>query len=106
MELSNSLISAPVIPEGLKKASQERPAARDNTSNLNTEVRLEAPKRLAAPEELERKSNELQQSRVQRLDGLDSAPLKAQQALSTYQQTEEAGRAYVEGELVGLDLFV
>ncbi|KZY32835.1 MULTISPECIES: hypothetical protein [unclassified Oleiphilus] len=106
MELSNSLIAAPVIPEGLKKPSQERPNPQDNADSRSNEARVDVPRRIAAPEDLERKSNELQQSRVQRLDALDSAPLKAQQALSTYQQTEEAGRAYEEGELVGLDLFV
>ena len=106
MDLSNSLVSVPLAPESIRRNSQESNAQPSKQTDGTLDARPQAPRRLAAPEELERKSNELQQNRVQRLDALDSAPRKAQQALSTYQQTEEAGRAYVEGELVGLDLFV
>jgi hypothetical protein len=106
MELSNSLVSVPLVPDKPKNSTQENSVQKANTSDRSLDARPQAPRRIAAPEDLERKSNEIQQNRVQRIDTLDSAPLRTQQALSIYQQTEEAGRAYVEGELVGLDMFV
>lgn len=106
MELSNSLISLPLAPEKLKSPAQDTSNQSDKIPDRSAERRAQEPKRLASPEDLQRKSDEIQQSKVQKLNSLDSAPLKAQQALSTYQQTEQAGREYVEGELVGLDLFV
>lgn len=106
MDISNSYIATPLVPEGLKKPSQEQVNAAKEVPSRRDEQSVEQPRRLAPPADLERKSNELQLSRVQRLESLDSAPLKTQQAVNTYQQTIEAGRAYEEGELVGIDLFV
>ena len=54
MELSYSLIAAPVIPEGLKKPSQERPNPQDNADSRSNEARVDVPRRIAAPEDLER----------------------------------------------------
>ena len=57
-------------------------------------------------DELQRRSEQLQQSRVQRLNDIESAPLSTQQALNIYQETNQAGEAFEFGELVGVDLFV
>ena len=105
MDISNSYIAAPVVSEGVKRATQERPIVKENSAPAQ-ERQAEQVRNLAAPAELERKSNELQLNKVQRLNSLDSAPLRTQQAVNTYEQTLEAGRAYEEGELVGIDLFV
>ena len=56
-------------------------------------------------DELQRRGEQLQQTRVQRLNDIESAPLSTQQALNSYQQTLEAGEAFEFGELVGVDLF-
>ena len=106
MDISNSYIAAPVVPEGLKRASQDQVNSTKEAPPRRNDQAAEQPRRLAPPADLERKSNELQLSRVQRLDSLESAPLKTQRAVNTYEQTVEAGRAYEEGELVGIDLFV
>jgi len=74
-------------------ASSQRPS-----DNASADIDAEA---------LERKGQEIQQSRVQRLNDIESAPLKTQQALSAYQDTALATQPENGfGELVGVDLFV
>lgn len=52
------------------------------------------------------KGEAIQAERFQRLNSLENAPLKGQQAINSYQQTIEAAKQYEEGELVGVDLYV
>ena len=75
-----------------KNASRNRPSQDDN-------IRVNAA-------EFIKKGETVQAERFQRLNALESAPLKGQQAVSSYQQTIDAAKQYEEGELVGIDLYV
>lgn len=76
------------------------------------QLRVAAPNRRSAnasididPEQLQRRAEANFNSRVQRLNDIESAPLKTQQALNSYQQTLSAAQALEYGELVGVDVF-
>lgn len=107
MQISNTLTPTRLSnPEFI--AQQDERRQRPEIAN-----RVDAPSRSSAngstgidPDELARASEALQAARVQRLNDIESAPLKTQQALNSYQQTEEATQSSEFGELVGIDLYV
>jgi hypothetical protein len=102
MDISNSLVTT-----GFQPPLQNNQIARPDTPPVKpVEKATDAPRKPAEPEALERKSKALLADRLQRVDSLDAAPLRAQQAVNTYQQTVAAGQEYEQGELVGVDLFV
>ena len=74
-----------------RTAAPERPSA-----NASTDI---------DQEQIELRGQEIQASRVQRLNDIESAPLRTQQAIDAYQQTELASQNNEFGELVGVDLF-
>jgi len=106
MDISNSLAGS-----GFQPLSSTNRQVKSDTSAPETLARpvekiAEANRKAPDQEALARKSNALQVGRVERLNSLDSAPLKTQQALNSYEQTITAAQAYEGGELVGIDLFV
>ncbi|TNC81335.1 MAG: hypothetical protein C9356_09545 [Oleiphilus sp.] len=88
------------------------PAQAERQSRPERQSRVDSPERRSAnasveidQQQLESRGQALQASRVERLNDIESAPLKTQQALNTYQQTELASEQFEFGELVGVDLF-
>ena len=107
MQISNSLPTGRLATSSAVLVQDER-QSRPETNN-----RVESPSRPSAngsteidQDELARAGEALQAARVQRLSDIESAPLKTQQALNSYQQTEAAAQSLEFGELVGIDLFV
>ncbi len=114
MDMSNSLIASgfqsPILtpakqaerqarlPAPNQQTNEDKPSAR-NTQTRNDSIRVNQV-------ELIKKGEAIQSERFQRLNSLESAPLKGQQAVNSYQQTIDAAKQYEEGELVGIDLYV
>jgi len=102
MQINNTLINERLASTLNSANLSERQARPDQQARLNApapvaeEVDQDA---LAAQSEIR------QEQRVQRLNTLESAPLRTQQAISTYQSTEQAFQSSEQGELVGIDLF-
>lgn len=108
MQIPNNNIASGRLPNATGILVRDDAQARPETNN-----RVEAPSRPSAnrstaidQDEILRAAEAIQSSRVQRLNDIESAPLRTQQALNSYQQTETAAQAYEFGELVGVDLFV
>lgn len=114
MDMSNSLIASGFQSPILTPANQTERQSRlpvpsqiplDNQSssrkqqNQNDNIRVDSA-------EFIKKGEAVQAERFQRLNSLDSAPLKGQQAVNSYQQTIDAAKQYEDGELVGIDLYV
>lgn len=110
MQISNPVITSRSIGQnpGLPAAGSNPNQTREEqnrradlpvrpSSNGSTDIDSDA---IAA------RGEELQNARVQRLNDIESAPLRTQQALNAYQQTETAASEYQFGELIGVDLFV
>jgi len=101
MDISNSLVTS-----GFQSTTQPKQTVKNDLTTRPIETISEPNQIPADAAKLERKSNELQLDRVQRVNSLESAPLRNQQAVTTYHQTIQAAQEYEEGELVGIDLFV
>ncbi len=106
MQLNNSLISERV------STSLNTTIQSDRQAQPEQQGRVESPQRPSNngstdidQASIEQRGKEIEQSRVQRLNDIESAPLRTQQALDSYQQTELAAQQYEFGELVGVDLF-
>jgi hypothetical protein len=115
MDMSNSLVTSGFQPQKLiptnqaerqsrfpvpsQTASEDKNTLLKNDSSRNENFRINQA-------EFIKKGEAVQAERFQRLNSLESAPLKGQQAINSYQQTIEAAKQYEEGELVGIDLFV
>jgi len=101
MDISNSLVTS-----GFQNSAQPKQTVKSDLAARPIE-KISEPNRIPSdPAKLERKSAELQLDRVQRVNSLESAPLRNQQAVTTYHQTIQAAQEYEQGELVGIDLFV
>ena len=102
MEISNSIGTSSYagtlrISRELKPDQNQRvDAAARPSANGSTEI---------DSDELARRGTEVQASRVQKLNNLEGAPLRTQQALNSYQQTLLAAQQFEQGQLVGIDLF-
>jgi len=112
MDISNSLASS-ILTNSVKsghRALSEKSQNQEPSNKQLVKNNEHSPALLKTnntnPELLARKSDEIQQSRIQRDNVLDLAPKKTQQAVNSYQQTIEASKSINEGELVGVDLFV
>ncbi|MFV1872578.1 MAG: hypothetical protein ACMZ64_04555 [Oleiphilus sp.] len=123
MDLSNSLASTVLQSAAPKPASQteRRPALpppgdlakQNNNSSTPNAPQNDSRSGQSAQATLGvnqadyiKKGEAVQAERFLRDNSLENAPLKSQQAVSSYQQTIEAAKQYEEGELVGIDLFV
>jgi hypothetical protein len=114
MDMSNSLIASgfqsPILTPARQAERQARlPApnqqtADDKSSAKNSQTRNESTR--VNQVEFIKKGEALQTERFQRLNSLENAPLKTQQAVNSYQQTIDAAKQYEGGELVGIDLYV
>jgi len=103
MQISNNLVAT-----NFNSSVQDERQVKPEQSS-----RTDAPSRRSAnasvdidQDEIQRRGEALQATRVQRLNDIESAPLKTQQALNSYQQTEVSAQEFEQGELVGVDLFV
>lgn len=107
MQITNNINSGRFVASSVNFAQEERPnqteqdtraqAASRPSANGSTEIDQEA---------LQRRGQELEVSRVQRLNDIESAPLRTQQALSSYQETLQSGQEQEFGELVGVDILI
>tara|TARA_R110001592_G_scaffold175308_1_gene414326 strand:+ start:9716 stop:10069 length:354 start_codon:yes stop_codon:yes gene_type:complete len=114
MDMSNSLIASGFQSPILTPARQAERQARlpvpnqqpiaDKSSAKNSQTRNDSTR--VNQVEFIKKGEALQTERFQRINSLENAPLKGQQALNSYQQTIDAAKQYEEGELVGIDLYV
>ena len=114
MDMSNSLVTTGFQPQKLIPINQaerqsrlpvpSQTASEDGISLNNDQFRNGRSR--VNPVEYFKKSEAVQTERLQRLNSLENAPLKGQQAINSYQQTIEAAKQYEEGELVGVDLYV
>lgn len=104
MDISQSLVNSrsllplqtnrQVSPESsVQQAGQSTRPSDATTQNIDSNA-------------IKRRAELLQADRVQRVNTLESAPLKTQNAVNSYQQTIEATKNFEQGELVGVDLFV
>lgn len=112
--MSNSLVSTGFQPQKLIPASQIERESRlpasgqraneDKSAFINDQSRNDGTR--VNQVEYVQKGEAVQAERFQRLNSLENAPFKGQQAINSYQQTIEAAKQYEEGELVGVDLYV
>jgi len=112
MDISNSLVPSnltnSVNSNRRLEVEQQKNRESDNTQKSQSAsfVPVSRQTSSANPDLLANKSREIQQDRVQRVNSLESAPIKTQQAFNRYQQTIDAGTNSDQGQLVGIDLFV
>lgn len=111
MDISNSLVTtgfkSPLLTpanqaDALSRGRGNLPVGTENPRNSQTKPDADNINRA----DFEKKAQTIESARVQRVNSLESAPFKNQQAVNAYQQTIEAARQFDEGELVGIDLFV
>jgi len=104
MDISNSLVQP-----GTNRSVVTSRDANQSPSEKFDQSKSQQPSRQVEPadsELLAKVSDERNENRVQRVNSLEAAPLRTQQAVNTYQQTVDASQEYEQGELVGVDLFV
>ena len=114
MDMSNSLIASGFQSTILTPASQtERQGKFPAPSSQPSQDKLsgkspQTQNDIIRVDQVEfiKKGEAVQAERFQRLNSLENAPLKGQQAVNSYQQIIDAAKQYEEGELVGVDLFV
>tara|TARA_R110002072_G_scaffold1130_10_gene9435 strand:+ start:11766 stop:12110 length:345 start_codon:yes stop_codon:yes gene_type:complete len=114
MDLSNSLLTSrfqsPILTPASQAERQSRLPApnQPSTDNKNTPENKQTQDDTIRVNSAEfiKKGEAVQAERFQRLNSLESAPLKGQQAVNSYQQTIDAAKQYEEGELVGIDLYI
>ncbi len=110
-------INSSFIPVNVARPSPEGGAVRNNqakTDALNVDnASVRKPERVnretVDPDELQRRVEQKQASQaveVSRFQSPDSFPVKNQQAINSYQQTELASQEFDGGVLVGIDLFI
>lgn len=114
MDMSNSLVTTGFQPKTLITTNQADRQPRlpvpdpktneDKNSLINDQSRNDRSR--VNQVEYVKKGEAVQAERFQRLNSLESAPFKGQQAINSYQKTIEAAKQYEEGELVGVDLYV
>tara|TARA_R110002167_G_scaffold197959_3_gene400969 strand:+ start:1088 stop:1432 length:345 start_codon:yes stop_codon:yes gene_type:complete len=114
MDMSNSLVTTGFQPQKLIPTNQAERQSRlpvpsqtiseDKTSVKNDQSRNDRSR--VNQVEYVKKGEAAQAERLQKFNSLENAPLKAQQAVNSYQQTIQAAKQYEEGELVGVDLYV
>lgn len=114
MDMSNSLIASGYQPPTLTSVSPAERQAKQPIPNQNVSKDAytvngkqgESDSLNINAAEFIKKGEAVQTERLRRIDALDHAPFKGQQAVNSYQQTLDAAQQYEQGELVGIDLFV
>jgi len=103
MDIKNAIVTSN-FARGLQENRTLRPeqdarveSVQRPSNNASSDIDSEA---------IARKGRALQADRVEKLNDLDSLPLRTRQALDSYQQTESAAQQFEQGELVGVDLFI
>ncbi|MFT7373647.1 MAG: hypothetical protein ACI9T9_002347 [Oleiphilaceae bacterium] len=105
MDISQSLVNyRPSSP--LQTNRQVNPEPAGQQANQSTRPSDAVASQNIDSSAIKRRAELLQADRVQRVNDLESAPLKIQNAVNSYQQTIEATKNFEQGELVGVDLFV
>jgi len=105
MDISQSLVNSR-LPSPLQTNRQVNPEPAAQQANQSTRPSDAAASQNIDSSAIKRRAELLQADRVQRVNVLESAPLKIQNAVNSYQQTIEATKNFEQGELVGVDLFV
>jgi hypothetical protein len=105
MDISQSLVSYRSSTP-LQTNRQVNPEPAVQQANQTTRPSDAAASQNVDSSAIKRRAELLEADRVQRVNILDSAPLKIQNAVNSYQQTIEATKNYEQGQLVGVDLFV
>jgi len=105
MDISHSLVN-PRLSTPLQTNRQVNPELSGRQADQSTRPSDSAASQNIDSNAIKRRAELLQADRVQRVNVLDSAPLKIQNAVNSYQQTIEATKNFEQGELVGVDLFV
>jgi len=102
MDISNSIVTA----NNARLFQENRQIKPEQDRRLDTNDRPSANRSSDIDSEaIARRGSELQAGRVQKVNDLESAPLRTRQALDSYQQTVVAAQQFEQGELVGVDLF-
>ncbi len=110
-------INSGFIPVNVTRPSTEGGGVRNNQAKTDTfnvdAVSARKPERVnretVDPDELQRRVEQKQASQaieVSRFQSPDSYPMKNQQAINSYHQTELASQEFDGGVLVGIDLFI
>lgn len=106
MQIANAPLSERLATQLNGPVQVERQSRQEQQSRALVPERASANgSREIDSDEIERRGELAQENRVQRLNDIESAPLQVQQALNSYQQTEQAAQEFELGELVGVDLF-
>jgi len=105
MDISHSLVNTRLNPplQTNRQVNSEPSVRPDKQSTRPSDA---IPSQNIDSSAVKRRAEALQADRVQRVNSLESAPLQAQKAVNSYQQTIEATQKFEQGELVGIDLFV
>lgn len=105
MDISQSLINTRLSPpiQTNRQVNSEPSSRQDNQATRPSDA---AASQSIDSSAIKRRAELLQADRVQRVNTLDSAPLRTQNAVQSYQQTIEATQTLEQGELVGIDIFV
>lgn len=100
------IINNPLNPAQIQSGqSAQNKSARDD-QRKEAEERSEPVNAIVPVQELIRAGEVRQVERIQSSSQLENLPLQSRQALSEYQNTQDASREYEGGVLVGIDIFV
>jgi len=104
MDISNSLIQPGV--QNTLTVNRDKNQDLPENSGRRVPERASKQEESSDPELLEKVSNEKQENRIQRDNAIESASLRTQQAVNSYQSTIDAAQEFEQGELVGIDLYI
>ena len=99
MDINSSFIPANVNRPLTERANTQSPPNKPERANRET----------VDPDELQRRVEQKQASQaieVSRFQSPESFPVKTQQAINSYHQTELASQEFDGGVLVGIDLYI
>ncbi len=111
MDVSGSLISTGINFPAIKQATPEKnlmrgPGQAAPEYHPNGATNRNESRSTLNTADLMRKVEAIQSTRVQKDSAYETASFKGQQAITSYQQTQNYSQAFDEGELVGIDLYV
>ena len=112
MDINSGFIPANVNRPLTERANAQSPQTKVDTLNVDA-ASARKPERInretVDPDELQRRVEQKQASQaieVSRFQSPESFPVKTQQAINSYHQTELASQEFDGGVLVGIDLYI
>lgn len=105
MNIANSPISNAQIVSPNSAGSQRLLTSRENVPDTSERSGRSQPS-LPDPEVLAEKAAQIQETKGRFMESLQSAPLRSQLAIDSYQGTIQAAQQFEQGELVGVDIYV